>query len=72
MFYILEVQRFDSNGHVVHPEWKGKSEHIGYINKLFRTKQEASDYYDKFNPHMRSLNAHSNWRSDWDGILKRV
>ena len=57
MNYILEVQRF---------EWNGKSEHVGYMNKIFKTKQEASDYYDKFNPHLRSLNAHKNWCSDWD------
>lgn len=57
MNYILEVQRF---------EWNGKSEHVGYMNKIFKTKQEASDYYDKFNPHMRSLHAHNSWRSDWD------
>lgn len=64
--YILEVQKFNSDGHNVHPEWNGKSEHIGYINKIFKTKQEACDYYDLFNPHMRSLNAHKTWRSDWD------
>ena len=57
MNYILEVQRF---------EWNGKSEHVGYMNKIFTTKQEASDYYDKFNPHMRSLHAHNSWCSDWD------
>lgn len=64
--YVLEVQRFDSDGHIIHPEWNGKSEHIGYMNKMFRTKQAACDYYDKFNPHMRSLNAHNTWCSDWD------
>jgi hypothetical protein len=42
MPYILEVQKFD---------WREKSEHVGYMNKIFNTKQEASDYYDKFNPH---------------------
>lgn len=61
---MLEVQRFVPNGHKVHPEYNGKSEHIGYTNKSLRTKQEASDYYDKFNPHMRSLNAYNNWCSD--------
>ena len=64
--YILEVQKFNPKGYKEHPEWNGKSEHIGYINKIFTTKQDASDYYDKFNPHMRSLNAHNTWRSDWD------
>ncbi len=64
--YILEVQKINLNGHNEHPEWNGKSEHIGYMNKIFKTKQEACDYYNKFNPHLRSLNAHNNWRSDWD------
>lgn len=27
---------------------------------------EASEYYDKFNPHMRPLNAHKTWCSDCD------
>ncbi len=66
MSYILEVQCFNANGHNIHPEWNGKSEHVGYMNKVFKTKQEASDYYDIFNPHMRTLNANNNWRSDWD------
>ena len=66
MPYILEVQHFYSDGHKIHPEWNGKSEHIGYMNKIFKSKQEASDYYDRFNSHMRSLNAHKTWRSDWD------
>lgn len=66
MPYILEVQKFDINGHTTHPEWNGKSEHVGYLNKVFNTKQEACAYYDKFNPHMRLLNAHNDWRSDWD------
>ena len=66
MPYILKVQKIDLFGHKVHPEWYGKSEHIGYMNKIFKTKQEASNYYDKFNPHMRSLNAHNTWSSDFD------
>jgi hypothetical protein len=64
--YILEVQRFDIRGHKSHPEWNGKSEHVGYMKKIFKTQQAACDYYDQFNPHMRSLNAHETWRSDWD------
>ncbi len=66
MPYILEVQHFNANGHNENPEWNGKCEHIGYMNKIFKTQQEACEYYDLFNPHMRSLNAHNNWRSDWD------
>ena len=66
MAYILEVQRFIYDGHKLHPEWNGKCEHIGYMNIIFKTKQQACSYYDKHNPHMRSLNAHNNWRSDYD------
>jgi hypothetical protein len=70
MPYILEVQRFDIEGHLTHPEWNGKFEHVGYMNNFFKTKKQASVYYDKFNPHMRSLNAHKNWKSDWDPKTK--
>jgi len=66
MSYILEVQKFNPEGHNEYPSWNGKSEHIGYLNKVFKTRKEASDYYDKFNPHMRPLNAYNKWRSDWD------
>jgi len=70
MVYILEVQRFDIEGHITHPEWNGKKEHIGYINKLFRTKQEASDYYIQNNPHMRHITSEHSWKSDWDPQTK--
>jgi hypothetical protein len=40
------------------------------MKKVFKTKKEASDYYDKFNPHMRSLNAHNTRCSDWDPNTK--
>ena len=66
MPYILEVQQFNVTGHHDHPEYNGKSEHIGYINKVFESKKEAGNYYDEFNPHMRNLNALENWCSDWD------
>lgn len=66
MPYILEVQQFFINGRTTHPEWNGKKEHIGYINKIFNTKQEASDYYYIHNRHMRVINSESDWCSDWD------
>jgi len=47
MPYILEVQKFCYNF---------KSEHIGYMNKIFETKQDAAIYYNNFNPHMPALN----------------
>ena len=45
-------------------EWE--KEHIGYMNIIFKTKKQACDYYNKHNPHMRPLNAHNTYRSDWD------
>lgn len=64
--YILEVQKFDFENWNKTPEWCGKSVHIGYMNRIFRTKNEAASYYHKHNPHMRVINAHHNWKSDWD------
>lgn len=66
MPYILEVQQFYTDGHRTHPEWNGKKEHIGYLNKIFKTKQEASDYYKIHNQHLRSISSQHNWSSDWD------
>ena len=66
MPYILEVQQIFINGHNDHPEWNGKKEHIGYINKIFKTKHEASEYYYEHNQHMRVINSENNWCSDWD------
>lgn len=40
MPYILEVQKFNPEGRNTYPEWHGKSEHIGYMNKIFKTEQE--------------------------------
>ena len=59
MSYILEVQKFNSDGHKEHPEWNGKSEHVGYINKLFKTKQYVCEYYNKHNSYMHLLNAYN-------------
>ena len=57
MSYVLEVQRFvKASGY----------EHVGYLQRVFKNKNEACAYYDSFNLHMRSLNAHNTWRSDWD------
>ena len=35
-----------------------------------KTKKDAILYYDRHNPHMRSLNAHNNYKSDWDPNTK--
>jgi hypothetical protein len=47
-----------------------EKEHIGYMNKVFRTKQEASGYYIQHNPHMRRISSESSWKSDWDPQTK--
>ena len=39
---------------------------MGYMNKIFTSKQEASDYYHAHNQHMRVINSENDWCSDWD------
>lgn len=65
--YILEVQKFTSGGKSeVAIAMNGIFTHIGYMDKVFQNKQEACEYYDIHNKHMRSLNAYGTWSSDWD------
>lgn len=65
--YVLEVQEFTSRGKAeVAIAMNGIFTHIGYMDKVFLSKQEACEYYDIYNKHMRSLNAHGTWKSDWD------
>ena len=66
MTYILEVQRYDVYGKIEYPSYNGYCQHIGYMNKIFNTQEEAGDYYNRFNPHMRKINAFEHWRSNWD------
>ena len=63
--FVLEVVRFITDRN----EWMakgGKLEHVGYMQASFRTKEDAASYYDRHNPHMRGLNRHNTWASDWD------
>jgi hypothetical protein len=72
--WVLEVVEFitemdGENG------WKalgGKYRHVGYMRAKFRTKKDACTYYDRHNPHMRSLNAHGTFESDWDPKTHRL
>ena len=69
MHWVLEVVRFITDK----SEWEEKGtkfEHVGYMRSHFRTKNEAAAYYDRHNPHMRRLNAHNKWKSDWDPDTK--
>ena len=61
--YVLEVQQFIPQ---VDDTQNGKFKHVGYMNKIFKSKQEACDYYDNMHQHMRSLNQHNTWTSDCD------
>lgn len=51
--YILEVVERLS---------PGKYKHVGYMKSKFISIQDACQYYDTYNPHMRKLNA---LKSDW-------
>jgi hypothetical protein len=42
--------------------------HLGYMKKIFRTRKEACEYYNTHNPHLRSINAHGTYKSDWDPV----
>ena len=67
MPFVLEVVRFVRD----RDEWMpkgGKEEHVGYMRAHFRKKKDAASYYDRHTPHMRGLNAHNTWASDWDPI----
>ena len=61
--YLLEVQYYIENWE---KEINGKFEHVGYMNKIFKNKNEAIKYYNEKNPHMRNINIHGNCVSDWD------
>ena len=61
MVVVLEVVEFVGKGTFIH---------VGYMDATFRTKKDAASYYDRHNPHMRSLNAHNTWQSDWDPVTK--
>jgi hypothetical protein len=70
--YVLEVLEFitekeGDNGWLAQG---GKHKHIGYMKGHFKIKHDAVSYYDRHNPHMRSLNAHNTYESDWDPNTK--
>jgi hypothetical protein len=68
MFYVLEVIQFINDKTIENNRLLNK--HIGYMNVKFRTKKDACSYYKKCNPHMRPLNAHGDYQSDWDPNTK--
>jgi len=70
--YVLEVLQFitEKNGENGWLAQGGEIKHIGYMKGKFKTKNNAVSYYDRHNPHMRSLNAHNTYCSDWDPNTK--
>lgn len=70
--YVLEVLEFitEKDGNNGWLTQGGKIKHIGYMKGKFKTKKDAVSYYDRNNEHMRSLNAHNNYKSDWDPNTK--
>ena len=70
--YVLEVCEMiiDEDGPDGWLAQGGKIKHIGYMKGHFKTKKDAVSYYDRHNPHMRSLNAHNTYKSDWDPNTK--
>ena len=70
--YVLEVCEFitEKDGGDGWFAQGGELKHIGYMKGKFKTKKDAVTYYDRHNPHMRSLNSHKNYRSDWDPNTK--
>jgi hypothetical protein len=70
--YVLEVCKFinEKEGENGWLALGGKYQHIGYMKMKFKNKKDAIFYYDKHNPHMRSLNAHNTYKSDWDPETK--
>lgn len=70
--YVLEVLEFvtENEGDNSWMAQGGKIKHIGYMKGYFKSKDDAVSYYDRNNPHMRSLNTHGTYCSDWDPVTK--
>ncbi len=68
--YVLEVVRYihERDGPNGYMAKCGKLEHIGYMQALFKTKNNACSYYDRNNPHMRPLNRYGDYTSDNDPL----
>lgn len=64
MGYVIEVVKFETNMDSAMRN-STKLFHVGYMNKIFTTKKEAIDYYNKHNRHMRRMNE-DDLCSDWD------
>ena len=68
--YVLEVVKFITKKDGENGWLQAGRHHIGYMKAKFKTKNDACSYYNRHNPHMRQLNAHNTYRSDWDPNTK--
>lgn len=62
--YVLEVIKKNTGDK--YSKVIGKHYHIGYMKVKFKTKEEAFNYYDKYNKHMRPINLYNTGISDID------
>lgn len=67
--YGLEVQQWDDES------WRsnqltGKFKHVGYMQVVFSSPNDANAYYKLRNPHMRPITEHGGVHSDWDPETK--
>ena len=59
---VLEAQRYTPGPLFIH---------VGYVNFVFESRQEAAEFYYEQYPGHRSINRDGNWTSDWsayDGL----
>jgi hypothetical protein len=73
IFDIKKIKKLEGTTYVLEVVERlspGKYKHVGYMQSKFTTIQDACQYYDKHNPHMRKLNALKTFKSDWDPDTK--
>ena len=58
--YVLEVCKYGEDDNY----------HVGYMQAYFKSKEDACSYYNRHNPHLRAINAHGTFKSDWDPETK--
>ena len=70
--FVIEVVEFITKKYIDNGWLKqgGKMRHIGYMKGKFKTMNDAVSYYDRHNPHMRSLNTDKKYKSAWDPNTK--
>ena len=64
--YVIEVIK--KNTEIKLNKLCGKHIHIGYMKVRFKTEDEAFNYYNKHNKHMRPINLYNTGISDIDPI----